>query len=142
MQAATVACRQLGYDLGALHFDVGQNSAFRLRQQIRDQSWTIGCHGEEPNLSKCMRNVVAEDRCNRTNHAVYLVCNRPSMALCQSGYIPFQEKCYRMVQQPLPFLEAQNFCKNDGNAHLVEIKNQLEHVKAIASDMLSAGLRG
>ena len=37
MQAATVACRQLGYDLGAKHFDVGQNqmASFRnLRQGL------------------------------------------------------------------------------------------------------------
>ena len=32
MQAATVACRQLGYDLGAKHFDVGQNQLASFRQ--------------------------------------------------------------------------------------------------------------
>ena len=49
------------------------------------------------------------------------------MSLCPSGYVPFQDKCYRIFQQPMPFLEAQNVCKRNGNGNLVEIKNQFEN---------------
>ena len=126
-----MACRQLGYDQGALHYEIGQTTLGQLAkidQSTKDQTLSISCHGEEANLARCQWR--SGEQCNRTAQAVSLVCKSPSLSLCPYGYVPFQDKCYGFFEEPLSFLEAQNYC-HSSSGHLVEIKDQM------ANDFLS-----
>ena len=129
-QAANVACRQMGYDSGSAEFQIGQNSFAdlgKINSQTKVDTLNINCKGDEDNLSKCRYNIRQGNRCDKFRHAVALVCITPPSTLCPSNYVPFKENCYKIVQQPLDFKDAQSYCKDDGNGHLVEIKSQLEN---------------
>ena len=128
-QAANVACRQMGYDSGSAEFQIGQNSFAdlgKINSQTKVDTLNINCKGDEDNLSKCKYNERRGNRCDKFRHAVALVCITPPSILCPTNYVPFKENCYKIVQQPLDFKDAQSYCKDDGNGHLVEIKSQLE----------------
>ena len=114
-QSADVACRQMGYE-GAKTFDVGQNS-FADFNQIDPQTRTfpdmlsIRCNGNEDNLDQCKYEERRGNRCDKSRHAVALVCNVPSTTICPPNYVPFKNNCYKVVQQRLPFKRAQFYCQ-------------------------------
>lgn len=76
LQAATVACRQLGYDQGAFHFQNGQSRIADLSNvnSRADVTLRINCRGDESKLSQCTLNPGSV--CLRNSHSVGLVCNR------------------------------------------------------------------
>ena len=120
----------MGYDSGAAEFQIGQNSFAdlgKIDSQTKVDTLNINCKGDENNLSKCRYNERQGNRCDKFRHAVALVCITPPSTLCPTNYVPFKENCYKIVQQPLDFKDAQSYCKDDGNGHLVEIKSQLEN---------------
>ena len=87
----------------------------------------IQCQGNEDNLDKCKYKENRGSQCDKSRHAVALVCNTPPQGRCPANYVPFKESCYRIVKQPLPFRQAQFYCQDNGNGYLAEIKNQLEN---------------
>ena len=76
LQAATVACRQLGYDQGAFHFQNGQSRIADLANvnSRADVTLRINCRGDESKLSQCTLDPGSV--CLRNSHSVGLVCNR------------------------------------------------------------------
>ena len=54
LQAATVACRQLGYDLGAFHFQAGQSRIADINSvNSRDDiTLRLNCRGDESTLGQ------------------------------------------------------------------------------------------
>ena len=116
-QAADVACRQMGYD-SANFFEIGQNRFADLNKIDSQTSTfadtlTIQCQGNENNLDKCKYNENRNRQCDKSRHAVALVCNTPPRSQCPPNYVPFKEKCYRLIQQSLPFRRAQSYCQNN-----------------------------
>ena len=99
IQAANVACRQIGYQNGAIHTLVGQNNNYPNLRQInlenlnsKDLTLRIRCTGEEPDLAHCQ--IRAGKKCRRNLHSVSLFCNAPSPAFCPKDFTPFQNHCY------------------------------------------------
>lgn len=140
LQEATVACRQLGYNIGVLHTSTGRSTVANLTSNVVGHVGGLvahlKCHGEEPDLSQCTWNSAGSNKvCNPETDAVALVCNRPSSALCSDGAEPYRDSCYRVYRDPQPFLSAQDKCEKD-EGHLVEINDQPEN--DYVSDMLSA----
>ena len=126
IQAARVACRQMGYDLGAFHTTLGTSPLGSLDEiNSTGQVLSIQCAGEESELSQCQWSPKAQ-RCHRQTQAVGIVCSRPSLSQCAQGFVPFQDKCYGLVSEAKPFLEAQDYCSSQ-DGHLVEIQDQLEN---------------
>ena len=54
-------------------------------------------------------------------------CKRHPLSSCPLGYIRFKNKCYKVIDEPKTFSQAQTFCQNNASGHLAEIKNQLEN---------------
>ena len=130
-QAADVACRQMGYET-ANAFKIGQNSFADLNQidsqtNTNADTLTMRCKGDETNLDQCKYEERRGNRCDKTRQAVALVCKPPPSNLCPPTYVPFKDNCYKLVQQRLPFKQAQFYCQDNGNGYLVEIKNQVEN---------------
>ena len=96
-KAASVACRQLGYENGAAFTQLGQvigESKDFLNLDSKDLPLRIGCNGEELDLANC--SLSQGNRCDRSSHSVFVKCNRPSLTLCPKEYTPFQKKCYKV----------------------------------------------
>jgi len=130
-QAADVACRQMGYET-ADAFKIGRNSFADLNQidsqtNTNADTLTMRCKGDETNLDQCKYEERRGSRCDKTRQAVALVCKPPPSNLCPPTYVPFKDNCYKLVQQRLPFKQAQFYCQDNGNGYLVEIKNQVEN---------------
>ena len=102
-EEADAACRELGYDLG-----FGYNA-------------TLGTDSEDIISQRIDR------QCGINKQALYLGCKIPKDLSCPPDYIFFRNKCYLIVHHFKSFLEAQSFCQNNGNGHLVEIKSQFEN---------------
>ena len=75
-QVATVACRQLGYEDGAVYTQVGESKIadFQNLNSI-DLLMNIQCRGDESDLSHCHFNQSGQT-CNRNLNAMSIVCNR------------------------------------------------------------------
>ncbi len=95
LQEANVACRQLGYEDGAAHFDHGNNTRLGDLRHLLSVNHEImaveevECRGEEANLDACSWRM-SGDRCDPRRYAVALVCERPSTALCPGKMEPFR----------------------------------------------------
>ncbi len=122
LQASNVACRQLGYDLGALSPSQGPNLE-PLSPNVQNQSLRIQCRGEESNLAQCQLTPTS----GSCLFPVGLVCNQMPLTLCPFGFVPFDNKCYGFRQEKLNFLQAQAFCQSQNNGHLAEIQSQVEN---------------
>ena len=64
---------------------------------------------------------------NKISNFLIAGCKRHPLSPCPLGYIRFKNKCYKVIDEPKTFSQAQTFCQNVANGHLVEIKNQLEN---------------
>ena len=121
----------MGYDSANI-FEIGQNKFADFRKIDSEtntfaDTLNIQCQGNEDNLDKCKYKENRGSQCDKSRHAVALVCNTPPQGRCPANYVPFKESCYRLVKQPLPFKQAQFYCQDNGNGYLAEIKNQLEN---------------
>ena len=121
----------MGYD-SANFFKIGQNKfadfgKIDTQTNMFADTLNIQCQGNEDNLDKCKYKENKGNQCDKSRHAVALVCNTPPQTRCPANYVPFKENCYRLVKQSLPFKQAQFYCQDNGNGYLVEIKNQLEN---------------
>ena len=113
----------VGYENGALFTQIGQSAKIRLPRTegvpIKDLPLDFQCRGDESNLAQC--NVTYGSReCNINYNSVFLVCNKPPIALCPEGQTPFDGYCYEMNTIPENFTTAQSSCKAKGGA-LLEI---------------------
>ena len=103
IQAANVACRQIGYQNGAIHTSVGQNDHPNFREinlenlNSKDLTLRIRCTGEEPDLAHCQ--IRAGQKCRRNLHSVSLFCYAPSTAFCPKDFTPFQNHCYGAITE-------------------------------------------
>ena len=142
IQSANVACRQIGYQNGAIHTVVGQNNHPNFREtnlenlNSKDLTLRIRCTGEEPDLAHCQ--IRAGQKCRRNLHSVSLFCNAPSPAFCPKDFVPFHNHCYSTITEnssgqltSADFLSAQEKCKQtavkNGVGNLLEINSQAEN---------------
>ena len=138
-QEATVACRQMGYDHGALHFTHGDGNlgdlASVLQRDVRVLNSEVGCRGEENDMTECAWSP-RRSRCLPERYAVAVVCAKPSYALCEGSDEPFMDKCYSAhTDVKMSFKDAEAACAMKPGGKLVEINSQAE------SDFVSEWLR-
>jgi len=136
-QESDVACRQMGYD-SANFFKIGQNTFADFRK-IDSQTNTfadtlnIQCQGNEDTLDKCKYSENRGNQCDKSRHAVALVCQQcqaPSQDigclrqgkkyLGSASQTRFGEKCLHWNTPGLLQLFADqgdwnhNYCRNSG----------------------------
>lgn len=128
-QEATVACRQLGFLQGAIHYAHGNSTVGDLQSLFASNkilNSEVSCKGEETDLTSCSWQP-SQAQCDPELFAVSLVCTKPSYALCPGRDEPFQDSCYTIYNEPKQdFAQAQETCQQNGG-YLLQIDSQEEN---------------
>ena len=129
IQEATVACRQMGYEDGAIHTTHGNSSLGDLQavflNDFRSINMELKCKGDERELRSCSWRT-SQASCDMRIGAVSLVCSKLSYALCPGNTEPFGNSCYKLESQLQSFLGAQDKCEQQGG-YLLELDEQAEN---------------
>ncbi len=118
-QESNVACRQLGYEDGAAHFQRGNASRLGDLRRLAASNQEVlrvarvDCRGDEADLDGCSWRLAGrkgddEERrrhCDLRQNAVALVCERPSPALCPDGMEPFRCEDHNVAAAAFSFFK-------------------------------------